>query len=116
MTLRSFLLRRILYTVLLIFLIIIVNWLIFEGIPGQSGAQAFLSGSPRIAQNPQAVANLCALWQCHASRTDQFVSYILNMLTFQFGDSYQNRQTISIQIISQGRRQNTLLLLGVSTI
>ena len=94
----------------------VVNWLIFEGIPGQNGAQAFLTGSPRIAQNPQAVANLCALWQCHASRTDQFVSYIHNMLTFQFGDSYQNGQPISIQVITQGRLQNTLLLLGVSTI
>ena len=100
----------------LIFAIMIVNWIIFEGIPGQNGAQAFLTGSPRIAQNPQAVANLCALWQCHASRTDQFVSYIHNMLTFQFGNSYQNGQPISTQVIAQGRLQNTLLLLGVSTI
>jgi len=102
--------------VFLIFAIMIVNWIIFEGIPGQNGAQAFLTGSPRIAQNPQAVANLCALWQCHASRTDQFISYIHNMLTFQFGNSYQNGQPISTQVIAQGRLQNTLLLLGVSTI
>jgi len=38
------------------------------------------------------------------------------MLTFQFGDSYQNGQPISTQVITQGRLQNTLLLLGVSTI
>src|SRR5712692_9700286 len=38
------------------------------------------------------------------------------MLTFQFGDSYQNGQSIAVQIIQQGRLQNTLLLLGVSTI
>jgi peptide/nickel transport system permease protein len=97
-------------------MIIIVNWLIFEGIPGQNGAQAFLTGSPRIANNPLAKARLCALWHCNESRTDQFVSYIHNMLTFQFGDSYQNGQSIGVQIIEQGRLQNTLLLLGVSTI
>src|SRR2546430_16844197 len=115
-TLRSFLLKSLAYAVVRIFAIMIVNWIIFEGIPGQNGAQAFLTGSPRIAQNPQAVANLCALWQCHASRTDQFISYIHNMLTFQFGNSYQNGQPISTQVIAQGRLQNTLLLLGVSTI
>jgi peptide/nickel transport system permease protein len=76
----------------------------------------FLTSSPRIAQNPRAVANLCALWQCHASRTDQFIAYVHAMLTFQFGDSYQNGLPISTQIITQGRLQNTLLLLGVSTI
>src|SRR5205823_3547264 len=103
MTLRSFLLRRILYTVLLIFLVIIVNWLIFEGIPGQSGAAAFLTNNPRIAQNNQ-------------SRTDQFLSYLHNMLTFQFGVSFQNGQSISTNIIQQQRLTNTLLLLGSSTI
>src|SRR2546428_560944 len=99
MTLRSFLLRRILYTILLIFLVIIVNWLIFEGIPGQSGAAAFLTNNPRIAQNKQAVANLCALWKCNQSRTDQFLSYLHNMLTFQFGVSFQHGQSISTNIL-----------------
>jgi peptide/nickel transport system permease protein len=97
-------------------MIIIVNWLIFEGIPGQNGAQQILSGSPRIAADPQAVARVCALWHCHASRTDQFIAYIHAMLTFQFGDSFQNGQPISTQVITQGRLTNTLWLLGVSTI
>jgi peptide/nickel transport system permease protein len=38
------------------------------------------------------------------------------MLTFQFGDSFQNGQPISTQVITQGRLTNTLWLLGVSTI
>lgn len=116
MTLRSFLLKRLVYTVALILMIIVVNWLIFEAIPGQNGAQAFLSSSPRLAANPAAVARLCALWNCNASLQDQFISYVHNMLTFQFGISYQNGQSISTQIITQGRLQNTLLLLGVSAI
>jgi len=116
MTLRSFLLRRLAYTVLLVFMVIIVNWLIFEGIPGQNGAQAFLTSSPRLSNNPQPKARLCALWQCNASGTDQFVSYIHNMLTFQFGTSFQNGLPIATQIIQQQRLQNTLVLLGSSTI
>ena len=38
------------------------------------------------------------------------------MLTFQFGTSFQNGLPISTQIIQQERLQNTLLLLGTSTI
>jgi peptide/nickel transport system permease protein len=38
------------------------------------------------------------------------------MLTFQFGISFQNGQPIAIQIIRQQRLQNTLILLGSSTI
>lgn len=116
MTLRSFLLKRLVYTVALVFVMIIVNWLIFEAIPGQNGFQSFLTNSPRIASDPNAVARLCALWNCHASPADQFVSYVHNMLTFQFGDSYENGQSISTQIITQGRLANTLWLLGLSTI
>lgn len=116
MSLRSFLLRRLAYTVLLVFLVIIVNWVIFEGIPGQNGAQAFLSSSPRLASNPGAVERLCALWNCHASAQDQFFSYVHNMLTFQFGISFQNGASITTQMIQQQRLQNTLTLLGLSTI
>src|SRR5207247_8977964 len=96
--------------------LIIVNWSIFECLPGHNGAQQFLAGSARIASNPQAVARLCAQWNCHASRYDQFVAYIHNMLTFQLGVSYQNGAPIATQVIQQGRLQNTLVLLGVSTI
>jgi peptide/nickel transport system permease protein len=96
--------------------IIVVNWLIFEGIPGQNGAEQTLSGSPRLAANPQARERLCAQWNCHASRYDQFITYVYSMLTFQFGVSYQNGLPISTQMIHQGRLQNTLVLLGVSTI
>jgi len=115
MTLRSFLLRRIVYTVMLVLVVIVVNWLVFEGIPGPTGAQQFLSTSPRN-NNPETIARLCAIWQCHASRTDQFISYVRNMLTFQFGVSFQNGLPVATQIIQQGRLQNTLLLLGTSTI
>src|SRR6266705_852152 len=115
MTLRSFLLRRTLYTIALIFMVIIVNWFIFEGIPGQTASQAILSANPRNNSPQQRIAQ-CAIWHCNATREDQFVAYVHAMLTFQFGVSFQNGQPIVIQIVQQGRLQNTLLLLGVSTI
>ena len=115
MTLRSFLLKRLAYTVVLILVVIVVNWVIFEGIPGQNAAQQLLSANPRN-NNPQQRAIQCALWNCNASRTDQFVAYFHAMLTFQFGISFQNSLPITTQIIQQGRLQNTLLLLGSSTI
>jgi len=96
--------------------IIIVNWFVFEGIPGPNGAQQLLSSSPKLASNPAARARLCAQWNCNATRLDQFVSYVHSMLTFQFGISYQNGQPISQQIVQSGRLQNTLLLIGASTL
>ena len=116
MSLRSFLLRRIMYTVVLIFVVIMVNWFIFEGIPGQNGAQQLLSSSPRLAANSDVAARLCAQWNCHASRTDQFIAYIHSMLTFQFGVSFENGEPISHLIVQSGRLQNTLVLLGSSTL
>src|SRR2546428_1942955 len=115
MTLRSFLLKRLAYTVVLILVVIVVNWVIFEGIPGQNAAQQLLSANPRN-NNPQQRAIQCALWNCNASRTDQFIAYFRAMLTFQFGISFENSLPITTQIIQQGRLQNTLLLLGASTI
>ncbi|SRR5206468_2113140 len=116
MSLRSFLLRRLAYTVALIFAVIILNWFIFEALPGQSGAQALLTANPRLAGNQAAIDNLCKLWNCHASPTDQFITYVRAMLTFNFGISFQNGQSITTLIIQQRRLQNTLLLLGTSTI
>ncbi|OLD09493.1 MAG: hypothetical protein AUI95_00805 [Crenarchaeota archaeon 13_1_40CM_3_52_4] len=100
----------------LVFVVIIVNWFIFEGIPGQNGAQQLLSSSPRLAANSDVAARLCAQWNCHASRTDQFIAYFHSMLTFQFGVSFDNGEPISHLIVQSGRLQNTLLLLGSSTL
>ena len=109
-------LKRLSYTVVLVFMIIVVNWLIFEAIPGQNGAQALITASPRLAADPLAQERLCEQWDCHASLVGQFIAYVRHMLTFQFGESYQNGQSISTQIITQGRLVNTLWLLGVSLI
>jgi len=102
--------------VVLVFVVILVNWFVFEGIPGQSGAQQLLSTSPRLSANNDLRERLCAQWNCHASRTDQFIAYVRSMLTFQFGVSYDNGEPISQLIVQSGRLQNTLLLLGSSTI
>jgi len=46
----------------------------------------------------------------------RFYDYIRNMLTFQFGFSYQSNQDITIQLFQSGYLYNTLELLGTSTV
>ncbi len=126
MGLRAYILKRAINTVILVLFVIVINFLIFELIPGTSGAIANLVGTGKI-QNPATVNKLLILdgfckgfdTSGHCIPTsvwDQFTAYFQNMLTFQFGVSYQPpNQPILNEMISSGRLVNTLLLLGVST-
>lgn len=46
----------------------------------------------------------------------RFGDYVRNLLTFNFGYSYTDGQSIGSEVISSGRLTNTLLLLGTSSI
>jgi len=126
MGLRGYLLKRAINTVILILFVIVINFLIFELLPGTSGAISNLVGTGKI-QNAATVHKLLvqdgfcsgfdSTGRCIPTNIwDQFTSYFRNMLTFQFGVSYAppNRPILE-EMISSGRLVNTLLLLGVST-
>jgi peptide/nickel transport system permease protein len=115
MSLRSFLVKRIVYTVVLIFFVIIVNWIIFEAMPGVSGAlYAVLGQSGRLPPNEyQRQLDLYGLDKPYWVR---FYDYVRNLLTFQFGFSYRSNQDVTYQMIYSGKLLNTLTLLGASTV
>ena len=115
MSLRTYLIKRLLYTIVLIFFVIILNWIIFEAMPGVSGnLYSVLGQQGRIG--PAQYNQQVALYGLDKPYWTRFYDYIKAMLTFQFGFSYASNQDVTFQMISQGKLTNTLILLGTSTV
>lgn len=115
MSLRSYLIKRFVYTIVLVFFVIIVNWLIFTAMPGLNGALYSLLANPHRVDDRayKALVHEFGLDQPYYVR---FLLYIKAMLTFHFGFSYTTGSDISSEIIQSGRLYNTLLLIGVSSL
>lgn len=115
MTLRSFLAKRILYTIVLIFFVILLNWTIFEAMPGVAGnLYSVLGQNGRLgADQYNRQVQLYGLDKDYWTR---FTDYMKAMLTFQFGFSYRDNTAVTTDIVSSGRLFNTLELIGASTI
>jgi len=123
LTLRGYLLRRLVNTLILLIFIIVLNFFIFELLPGEQTAITNLFGNsrirdPKIIQHLEVVYGVCRGFDSagHCLPTsvwDKFVHYFYNMLTLQFGLSQKTGQPV---LADMGvRLLNTLLLLGVAT-
>ncbi len=115
MTLRSFLIKRTVYTVVLVFFVILLNFMIFEAMPGQSGVLYSVLGKPS-PNNQVEYERIVKLYHLNDSIQDKFIAYVTNMLTFNFGYSYQYHTPVTVQMIDSGRLWNTIVLLGTSTV
>jgi len=114
LSLRSFLVKRIAYTLVLIGFVLVFNFIIFEAMPGEVGALYACLGQPRV---PQAVCQkLMQEFGYGQPVWARFFDYLKAMVTFNFGISFANGQDVSYQIVNSGRLANTLLLLGTSTV
>ena len=111
--LRDFLLRRVINSIVLVFGAITFNFFVFRFMPGNP-VGIVISGT--IAANQQQLANaLMALWGLDQPLPVQFVRYLGNMLTFQFGNSFSEGYRPVIEAIA-ARLPNTLLLMGTAAI
>jgi|SRR6267143_1914132 len=115
MSLRSFLFKRAVYTIVLLFFVILLNWVIFEAMPGAAGnLYSVLGQNGKLGQ-----ANYdrqVALYGLNKDYWTRFVDYFKAMLTFQFGFSYKDNIWVTTDMIASGRLENTLELLGLSTV
>src|SRR3989441_12975789 len=129
MGLRTYLLKRTINTLILILFVITLNFIIFELLPGTQAAVSNLVQNPRV-NDPAQVARLLKLYNFCKEVTitgphsytcvpttiwDRFSAYFVNMITFQFGDSFQTNKPVLHDMIQTGRLVNTLTLLGVAT-
>jgi len=127
MGLRAYLAKRTLNTIILVFFVITLNFIIFEAMPGSRGSIENLAGSGKLRTQAQYERllnqyNLCKHYDnvtgvCTPNTTwDRYLPYVRNMLTFQFGLSDQTGHEVIEDMIQSRRLENTLVLIGVSTI
>jgi len=129
MGLRGYLLKRAVNTLILVFFVLTINFLIFIWMPGAQATIENLIANPNIkdpALRERFIAEEeirfglrcgpvegpridCPIW-------GKYARYVYSMLTFQFGSSFQTGNTVVHDIASTGRLVNTLLLLGVSSV
>jgi len=111
MGLRSYLVKRSIYTFVLILFVITLNFIIFEVMPG-SPVEAIAS-SGKLHDESQ-VREVIARFGLDKDVFTRFRLYAANMLTFQFGFSYYTSQPVGNEIL--GRVSNTLALVGFATL
>ena len=105
MGLRTYIVKRIIYSIALIFFVITVNFVIFMLMPGNPAMR--LADSMRI-RNPEVIKSVTEAFGLNDPIHVRYVKYVRNMLTGQFGTSYYTNKPVSDEIVL--RLQNTLIL------
>jgi len=106
MGLKTYILKRGLYTVVLLFGVISVNFIIFMMMPNDP---AELLVSTQKLGRSDIIQSLREQWGFDEPLHTRYVKYIGNMLTGQFGISYRTQRPVSVEVIE--RLTNTLILI-----
>lgn len=106
----SFLMKKIAQLILTLFAIATFNFLLFRILPGDPLKLIARAGK----LSPEAIARLQDLFGLNQSRWDQYLIYLKNIVTGQYGISITYRRPV-MDIIAE-RMSNTLLLLCAATI
>jgi peptide/nickel transport system permease protein len=108
MTLKGYILRRTLYSFLLLFFALSLNFVIFRVAPGNP-IQIVASGS-RL--EPEMVERLIELWGLNEPLHVQYIRYLKSTVTWDFGYSYYSLEPVSRELTE--RIPNTLVLMGTA--
>jgi peptide/nickel transport system permease protein len=111
MGLKAYLVKKIIYLLILVYFVITLNFVIFMLMPGDP--TAVFAQAARL-NSAEALAQVRARFGLNESMAVRYYKYIGNMLTFYFGYSYYTGKLISGELLS--RLSNTLMLVGLSTI
>jgi peptide/nickel transport system permease protein len=108
MALKGYLIKRTIYSLILLFFALSLNFVIFRVAPG-SPIQVVASGT-RL--EPEMVERLIELWGLQEPLHVQYIRYLKSTITWDFGYSYYSLEPVSREVAE--RLPNTLLLMGVS--
>lgn len=109
--LRTYIFKRIIYMIMLLFFVITINFLIFQMMPGNP-AMLVAVGSQKL--RPEQVEHVMVIYGFREPLHLRYIKYVHNMLTWQFGYSYYTGGSVSAEMV--GRLGNTLILMGGSTL
>jgi len=110
MGLRQYILKRIMYSVILLFAFLTVNFGIFHAMPGDPLQKYAESVEAKMTE--QEYMELRKYFGLDQSLQERYVLYIKNTLTFNFGKSRETGISV-VESISE-RLGNTLLLMGLA--
>lgn len=111
MGLLAYIVRRSIYTLILLLLVLTLNFILFVAMPGDP--VALLASSLRL--RPDQVQIVIKMFGLDQPLHVRYVRYLQSMLTFNFGYSYYYGGRPVADLIME-RLPNTIVLLGVSTI
>ncbi len=113
MALRSYILKRTIYSIILLFFVITLNFFIFTLLPGDPAD--FLAAPGRLI-NEQQINQVLTLYGLEPGTPIwvRYTRYVQNMLTWNFGYSLHGAGTVRIEILE--RLPNTLVLVGLSVV
>jgi len=109
--LRQFIIKRVATTIAIVFVIITLNFIIFDLMPG-SPLNTYVQ--PGKIRDPAQLEALKALFGLDQPTHVRYLIYVKNMLTFNLGISFQNQKLVATEMTE--RLLNTFMLIGMSTI
>lgn len=112
MGLRGYIIKRIIYTIILILGVITLNFFIFEAMPGNQ-LEAYIH-KPNITAAQ--IAKLRNIFGIGAPWYIKYPTYIKSMLTFNFGVTTLQMGTQQVSNMIMDRLGNTILLIGSADI
>jgi len=111
MGLKAYLAKRVMFAIVTVFIVLTVNFVIFELMPGDP--MEVYASSARL-QNLEQVERVRELFGLDQPLHVRYIKYITNMLTGKFGYSYHSHDEVADGIVE--RLLNTLMLIGFSTV
>ncbi|MCS7125046.1 MAG: ABC transporter permease [Candidatus Bathyarchaeota archaeon] len=112
MGLKGYILKRTMYSVVLVFCVLTVNFIIFNLMPGDPIAQYILSPESRLT--PEDVETLRKIYGIDLPYHERYFVYLRNMLTFNLGKTQVTRVPV-VEEISK-RLGNTVLLMTTAIV
>ena len=113
MGLRGYILKRLIYTLFLVFFVITINFIIFEVMPGSP--LDFFEGS-RSQMTPERRAQILHDWGLDQPWYMRYIAYIQHMLTWSFGTTNPLTNSRPVSEFILNFLPNTLILMGISTV
>lgn len=110
MGLRSYILKRLVYSLVLILIVIALNFIIFFAVPGDPYGQFI----PPKTMKPEQREQLLRYWGYYDPPYIKLLKYYSNLLRWDFGRSIRNYEPVGEQMLV--RIPYTLVLLGGSTV
>lgn len=113
MGLKGYLAKRIVYSIILIFAVLTVNFMIFALMPGDPLMQYVVTIQKRIT--PEDLVRLRASLGLDKPLHERYVLYLQSMLTWNFGKAY-GRGGADVASLIMERLPNTVILMGLEAI